>query len=55
MTIRGLAEWYRGLGLRAKFALHIAGSILLLFGLIVPAVVYLQTEAALEQARHRGL
>ena len=48
-------ERYRRLGLRGKFALHIAGSIVLLFGLIIPIVVYVQTEAAVEQARHRGL
>ena len=50
------ALWYRNLGLRARFALHIAGStVFLLFGLIMPAVVYLQTQAALQQARRHGL
>jgi signal transduction histidine kinase/HAMP domain-containing protein len=51
-----LARWYHGLGLRARFALHIVGStILLLFGLIMPAVVYLQTQASLQQARRHSL
>jgi signal transduction histidine kinase len=55
-TFTGLALWYQDLGLRARFALHIAGStVLLLFGLIMPAVVYLQTHAALQQARRHGL
>ena len=50
-----LAEWYRELSLRTKFGLHSAVSITLLFGALIPGVVYLQTRAALEQAKHRGL
>jgi signal transduction histidine kinase len=51
---RFVVERYRRLGLRAKFAIHAAVSVVLLFGVLVPGVVYLQTRAALEQARQRG-
>lgn len=44
---------YRRLSLRAKFAAHLAASVTLLFGTVI-TVGYLHSQAALEQARHRG-
>jgi signal transduction histidine kinase len=48
-------RWYRDLSLRAKYGLHIAASIGVLFGVLVPAVDTLQTRIVLEAARERGL
>ncbi len=46
---------YRDLSLQAKFAVQISGSIILLFFVLVPAVVHLQTHLVMEDARQRGL
>src|SRR5262245_47994889 len=46
---------YRRLSLRAKFTLHITGSIVALFAGLIPAVVYLEERAVLGEAAQRGL
>ena len=46
---------YRNLSLRAKFALPIALFVVLLFGALIPGVLYLQTRTVLDGARERGL
>ena len=50
-----LLHRYRNLSLRAKFALPIALFVVLLFGALIPGVLYLQTRTVLEGARERGL
>ncbi|MGH8705228.1 MAG: ATP-binding protein [Burkholderiales bacterium] len=50
-----LLHRYRNLSLRAKFALPIALFVILLFGALIPGVLYLQTRTVLEGARERGL
>ncbi|MGH7325714.1 MAG: ATP-binding protein [Candidatus Rokuibacteriota bacterium] len=55
MRAGSLIARYRRLSLHAKFALHAALSIAVLFGILIPGVVYLQTRAVLEQAEQRGL
>jgi signal transduction histidine kinase/CheY-like chemotaxis protein len=50
-----LLHRYRNLSLRAKFALPIALFVVLLFGALIPGVLYLQTRTVLDGARERGL
>ncbi len=50
-----LAERYRNLSLRTKFAFHIAVSTSLLFAVLAPSVVYLQKRTVLGEAQERGL
>ena len=50
-----LPHRYRDLSLRAKFALPIALFVVLLFGALIPGVLYLQTRTVLDGARERGL
>jgi len=52
---RFLVQRYRALNLHAKFALHIGVSITVLFAILIPAVVHVQTRAALEQVEERGV
>jgi len=46
---------YRDLSLAVKFALRAAAWITLLFAILVPSVLYLQTRTVLDEARERGL
>jgi len=55
LRVDSLVERYRNLSLSTKFALHIIVSIALLFAALMPAVVYLQTHAVLEETKKRGL
>jgi len=50
-----LLHRYRDLSLRAKFALPIALFVVLLFGALIPGVLFLQTRTVLDGARERGL
>jgi uncharacterized membrane protein affecting hemolysin expression len=50
-----LLHRYRNLSLRAKFALPIALFVVLLFGALIPGVLFLQTRTVLDGARERGL
>jgi signal transduction histidine kinase len=52
---QSLRRWYRDLSLRAKFTFHITAPTVVLFGVLVPSVVYLTEDAVLEEARQRGL
>ncbi len=49
-----VVERYRRASLRAKFAIHVAVSITLLFAVLIPSVVYLQRQATLDRTRQRG-
>ena len=46
---------YRGLSLRAKFTVHLTAFIVILFAALIPAVLYLETRALLEEVQERGL
>jgi signal transduction histidine kinase/ActR/RegA family two-component response regulator len=50
-----LGDLYRNLSLRAKFALPIAVGTILLFGALIPGVLYLESRAVREGAHARGL
>jgi two-component system, NtrC family, sensor histidine kinase HydH len=55
-TIAGaLARRYRNLRLATRFGLHIAASTTVLFAILIPIVVHLQTRAVLAEAHRRGL
>jgi signal transduction histidine kinase len=54
-AIGSLADAYRHLSLRAKFAVHVAASVALLFAILVPAVVYIQQRVVLDEVKSRGL
>jgi signal transduction histidine kinase len=45
---------YRRLSLRAKFTVHLTALTILLFAVLIPAVLYLETRAALEVVQERG-
>ena len=47
-------SFYRRLGLRTKFALSIALSIVLLFAVLIPAVMQALRTAALAEAERKG-
>ena len=53
--LHALLGRYRRLSLRAKFTAQLMAFTALLFGGLVPAVVYLETRAVLGEARERGL
>ncbi len=46
---------YRRLSLRAKFTVHLTAFTILLFAVLIPAVLYLETRAVLEEVQERGL
>lgn len=48
-------RWYRRLSLRARFAIYITVSTVVVFATLVPAVVYLERRAVLGGAWERGL
>jgi two-component system, NtrC family, sensor histidine kinase HydH len=50
-----LARRYRNLNLATRFGLHIAASTTVLFVVLIPIVVHLETRAVLEEAHRRGL
>ena len=52
--ITGWRRTYQGFSLRTKFALHIAFSVILLFALLIPTVLYLE-EKPQDIARRKGL
>ncbi|MFB3816924.1 MAG: ATP-binding protein [Candidatus Methylomirabilales bacterium] len=54
-SLSRLRQRYGDLSLRARYALHVALAIALLFAVLVPAVVHLQERTILDDARGRGL
>ncbi len=53
--VRALRAWYGRFPLQARFALHVILLVVVLFGVLIPAVLLIQESAILGTARENGL